>query len=103
MSLVLALFGALRAAFRTHTSLALENLALRQQLALLRNHSRRPRLSFLDRAFWVWLSQRWTPVPRRRPPANGRGKQRARRLIRDRLRAGSLAEVHGQLSFRRSS
>src|SRR2546422_11435156 len=60
MSLVLALFGAVRAAFQTHANLALENLALRQQLALLRHRSRRPRFSFLDRAFWLSLSQRCT-------------------------------------------
>src|SRR6266436_8020606 len=59
MSLVLALLGAARAAFRTRADLALENLALRQQLALLRHHSKRPRFGGLDRAFWVWLSRRW--------------------------------------------
>src|SRR5712664_550032 len=59
MSLVLALLGAARAALRTHTNLALENLALRQQLALLRHRSKRPRFGRLDRAFWVWLSRRW--------------------------------------------
>jgi putative transposase len=58
MSLVLALLGAARAALRTHTNLALENLALRQQLALLRHRSKRPRFGRLDRAFWGWLS-RW--------------------------------------------
>src|SRR6266852_9081548 len=58
--LVLALFGALRAAFQTHTNLALENWAPRQQLALLRHRSRRPRFSSLDRTFWLWLSQWWT-------------------------------------------
>src|SRR6267142_6488582 len=52
MSLVLALLGAARAALRTHTNLALENLALRQQLALLRHLSKRPRFGRLDRAFW---------------------------------------------------
>ena len=31
MSLVLTLFGALRAAFQKHTNLALENLALRRR------------------------------------------------------------------------
>ena len=56
MSLVLALFGALRAALRTHADLALENLALRQQLALLRRRSTRPRFGLLDLAFWVSLS-----------------------------------------------
>src|SRR6267378_5560656 len=59
MSLVLAVLGAARAALRTRTDLALENLALRQQLALLRHRSKRPRFGGLDRAFWVWLSRRW--------------------------------------------
>jgi putative transposase len=59
MSFVLALLGALRASLRTRTDLALENLALRQQLALLRRRSKRPRVGSLDRAFWVWLSRRW--------------------------------------------
>src|SRR5262249_38969484 len=58
-SLVPALMGALRAALRTHADPPLENLALRQQLALLRCHSKRPRLGRLNRAFWVWLSRRW--------------------------------------------
>src|ERR1700730_4048084 len=44
---------------QTHTNIALENLALRQQLALLRHRSKRPRFGRLDRAFWVWLSRRW--------------------------------------------
>src|SRR3989440_4020386 len=60
MSLVLALLGALRAALRTRTDLTLENLALRQQLALLRRRSKRPKFGLLDRAFWMWLSQWWT-------------------------------------------
>ena len=59
MSIVLALLGALRAALRSHADLALENLALRQQLALLQRRSKRPRFGRLDRAFWVWLSTRW--------------------------------------------
>src|SRR5467141_1487683 len=58
-SLVLAVLGAARAALRTHTDLALENLALRQQLALLRHRSKRPWFGGLDRPFWVWLSRRW--------------------------------------------
>src|SRR2546426_1923389 len=59
MSIVLALLGALRAALRTRTNLTLENLALRQQLALLRHGSKRPRFGRLDRLLWVWLSSRW--------------------------------------------
>src|SRR5256712_5649807 len=60
MSLALALLGALRAALRTRPDLALENLALRQQLALLSRRSKRPRFGRLDRAFWLWLSNRWS-------------------------------------------
>ena len=60
MSLVLALLGALRAALRTHTDLALENLALRPQVVLLRRYSMRPRFGRLDRGFWMWLSKRWS-------------------------------------------
>jgi transposase InsO family protein len=50
--------GALRASLRTRTDLALENLALRQQLALLRR-SKRPQFGRLERLFWVWLSDQW--------------------------------------------
>jgi len=57
--LVLALVGALRAILRTRADRALENLALRQQLAVLRRRSKRPQLGRLDRVFWVWLSKRW--------------------------------------------
>src|SRR5712691_11117479 len=59
MSLVLALLGTLRAALKARTDLVLENLALRQQLALLRRRSKRPRVRLLDRVFWMWLSQWW--------------------------------------------
>ncbi len=59
MSLVLAVLGALRAALRTRTDLTLENLALRQQLALLRRRSKRPQFGCLDRLLWVWLSNQW--------------------------------------------
>ena len=59
MSLVIALLGALRAALRTRTDLALENLALRQQLVLLRRRSKRPQFKRLERLFWVWLSDQW--------------------------------------------
>src|SRR2546426_377589 len=59
MALVLALLGALRAALGARSDLVLENLALRQQLALLRRRAKRPRFGQLDRLFWMWLSQRW--------------------------------------------
>src|SRR5207302_250620 len=67
MSLVLALLGTLRAALKARTDLVLENLALRQQLALLHRRSKRPRVVLLDRAFWIWLSQWWARVARGAP------------------------------------
>ena len=39
--------------------LAAENLALRQQLAMLKRSAKRPRLRPRDRAFWVWLLKLW--------------------------------------------
>ena len=37
----------------THRKLALENLALRQQIVVLRRSVKRPRLKRTDRVFWV--------------------------------------------------
>ena len=59
MALLLAIIGALRSAFRSRASLVAENLALRQQLAVLRV-GRRPRLRPIDRAFWIVLSRVWS-------------------------------------------
>jgi len=49
------LVGTLRSCLRTHRELALENLALRQQLAVWKAREPRPRLSEMDRIFWVLL------------------------------------------------
>ena len=46
--------------FETRRSLALENLALRQQLAVLQRSVKRSRLSNLDRGLWVLLRRFWT-------------------------------------------
>jgi len=53
------IFGTLRSIIRSHRDLALENLALRQQLATLKIRCPRPRLRDSDRIFWVILSQIW--------------------------------------------
>jgi hypothetical protein len=45
--------------FRGKRALVLENLALRQQLAVYRRVQKRPRLRSADRVFWVWLSRLW--------------------------------------------
>ena len=43
-----------------HRQLALENLALRQQLAVYKRTVPRPKLRTMDRLFWVGLARAWT-------------------------------------------
>jgi hypothetical protein len=43
--------------FKSQRQLALENLALRQQLAMLKPSVKRPRASPFDRLFWVLFSK----------------------------------------------
>src|SRR6266478_4663867 len=43
-----------------HRRLAIENLALRQQLAVYKRTAPRPRLRTTDRLFWVGLARVWT-------------------------------------------
>src|SRR3989442_1032513 len=43
-----------------HRQLALENLALRHQLAVYRRTAPRPKLRTTDRLFWVGLARVWT-------------------------------------------
>jgi hypothetical protein len=44
---------------RGHRAVALENVALRQQLAVFRRTVRRPQLRPRDRLFWVLLAKTW--------------------------------------------
>ena len=60
MSILLGIiFIAFRAMLRDPAQLALENLALRQQLAVLKRRVKRPRLRSRDRFFWVCLARLW--------------------------------------------
>jgi len=45
------------AVFKSRRQLALENLALRQQLAMLKLSVKRPRVSTADRLFWVLFAK----------------------------------------------
>src|SRR5215471_6099377 len=45
--------GTLVRVFRAHPSLLLENLALRQQLVVLKRRHPRPKLDLLDKLFWL--------------------------------------------------
>jgi len=53
-------FGTIVRLFRSHRSLLLENLALRQQLSVLKRRRPRPSLSTLDRVFWVVARRVWS-------------------------------------------
>jgi len=60
MSDLIACISAFFSAFSRRRDLALENLALRQQLAIFKRRHPRPSLRPTDRLFWVWLSKIWT-------------------------------------------
>ena len=44
---------------KSRASLAAENLAIRQQLAVFKRSVKRPQLRRRDRIFWAWLSRLW--------------------------------------------
>src|ERR1700726_4813289 len=52
--------GPLVRLLRARRSLLLENLALRQQLAVLKRRHPRPRLNLLDKLFWVAVRRFWS-------------------------------------------
>ncbi len=56
---IMILVATLRETFLSRASLHLENLAFRQQVAILKRKRRRPWLRTLDRLFWVILSRLW--------------------------------------------
>jgi len=60
MGWVQVVFVFLRAAVQSQAELAVENFALRQQLAILQQKSKTPRLRRRDRIFWAILSRIWT-------------------------------------------
>ena len=59
MSICWIIRAIFRIAFANRSSLVAENLALRQQLAVLQRNTKRPKLRNRDRIFWAWLSRLW--------------------------------------------
>jgi putative transposase len=45
--------------FVSKSNLAVENLALRQQLAIMSQSIKRSKLRHCDRVFWTWLRRLW--------------------------------------------
>jgi putative transposase len=61
--IILSFFVAIRVFFRSRRDTALEVLALRQQLAVLKRKRPRPKLNSWDRLFWTTLRQCWSRWP----------------------------------------
>ena len=59
LRLALLLASAVRSAFRSRADLTIENLALRQQLAVFASSCRRRQITAVDRLFWVALRKLW--------------------------------------------
>jgi putative transposase len=58
---LLAVLGVLTSMCKTSAQLRLENLALRQQLTVLRRSApKRLKLTPADRLFWMWLRRVWS-------------------------------------------
>ena len=65
LEIILSFLVAIRVFFRSRSDTALEVLALRQQVAVLKRKRPRPKLNSWDRLFWTTLRQcwsRWTDV-----------------------------------------
>ena len=58
--LVTILIWTIRTMFRSKHDFQIENLVLRQQLAVFKEKHHRPRLSNADRAFWVAVRDAWS-------------------------------------------
>ncbi len=59
-NLLLSVYVCLRAVLKERRDLSLENLALRQQLAVLKRSQTRLKITQRDRVFWIWLSRTWS-------------------------------------------
>ena len=59
LELLIVIGRALALALRGHRELVLENLALRQQLTVMRRTTNRPHVATCDRLFWIGLARIW--------------------------------------------
>jgi putative transposase len=65
LEFIFSILAAIRVSFRSRGDIAIEVLALRQQIAVLKRRRPRPTLNSLDRLFWTTLRRfwsRWTDV-----------------------------------------
>jgi len=59
IKIIFWLYSVLISLCKTNSELAVENIALRQQLAIYKEKHKRPVINDVDRLFWVMLSQTW--------------------------------------------
>ena len=59
MGIVKGVFLFVRTFLAPRLSMAVENLALRQQVAVLKKSNKRPKLRPRDQLFWTWLMRLW--------------------------------------------
>ena len=57
---ILSILAVIRVFFRSRSDKAIEVLALRQQVAVLKRQRPRPKLKPLDRLFWTTLRHFWS-------------------------------------------
>jgi transposase InsO family protein len=60
LEFIFSILAAIRVFFRNRSDIALEVLALRQQVAVLKRKRPRPTLNSLDRLFWTFLRCSWS-------------------------------------------
>ncbi len=53
------LFSIVIPLFKNHSALAMENIALLQQLSIYHHSNKRPKIRLRDRLFWILLSRYW--------------------------------------------
>jgi hypothetical protein len=60
MKMLLKLIPTILLRSQKDSDLALENLAFRQQLSILKRHKKRPQIRTKDRLFWIMLCRFWS-------------------------------------------
>ncbi len=53
------LFSIIVTVFKNNSALAMENIALRQQLSIYHHSKKRPKICMRDRLFWIFVSRYW--------------------------------------------
>ena len=59
LNAILSLFRMILLLLGGYEQIALENLALREQLAIFQRSVRHPKIRLMDRVFWVCLRKAW--------------------------------------------